>query len=53
MSGRPDFSLDNGKQPLDPERPVDLQIESPPEVAQRWGKLLLESFFFEMGIQTS
>lgn len=45
VSGRPDFSLDNGKQPLDPERPVDLQIESPPEVAQRWGKLLLESFF--------
>lgn len=41
VSGRPDYSLDDGKQPLDPERPVDLQIQSPPEVAQRWGKLLL------------
>ena len=36
-AGRPDFAIEGGRHPLDPERPVDLLAEAPPSVADRLG----------------
>ena len=47
VTGQPDFTIDGGREPLDPERPVDLLTEAPPAVADRRGVPCLKNLVFQ------
>ena len=62
VTGKPDFTIDGGREPLDPERPVDLLAEAPPPVGNRrlashwsvvslFGLQVMVTFCFKDGVR--